>query len=383
MTPDIYRRRDLNSPVSADSAWSKPCWDRVGSGREGTKGIGTEKRNCLEGLLLAAAILSVTSLSMMSPVLADATPTYCTITNVHVSSTTPTDGSSTVVQVTTTFSLYCSGDANTVWSIQTKVFAQSSLVGTSSISSSTNQYSPSQGTADYVVHNQFDAMNYYGYGEQSPSFYVQVTVTNLSTGSLDAQQQAPFAVDTSQYPFDITQQNYCHFPALAPYFQLLPGCGGSSNYSLSNNSASSNCNLYGLPQFLQPYLPGCSGTSNTSSPTTSMTTTQTANSPLPGSPLVTSPKQATTPQTITSFNSEAPAQAILSITIAALAAFLGIAGFLRKSDRLHISRDYVRLKPLGKYCTECGLRLHPDAIRCERCGESCADTQETITFKLQ
>jgi len=327
--------------------------------------------------------MSGTSLSLVSPVLAGTTPTYCSISNVHVSSTTPTDGSSTTVRVTTTFSLYCSGDAGTVWSIQTKVYAESNLLGTSSISSSTNQYSPSQGSADYVVYNQFDAMNYYGYGEQSPSFYVQVTVTNLSTGSLDAQQQAPFAVDTSQYPFDVSQQNYCHFPALAPYFQLLPGCGGSSNNTLSYNPGSSNCNLYGLPQFLQSYLPGCSGTYNPTSSTTSTTTSQTANSPLPGSPLVTSPKQVTAPQTTAPSNSEAPAQAVLSITIAALAAFLGITGFLRKSDRLHISRDYMRLKPLGKYCTECGLRLNPNATRCDRCGELCADVQETITFKLQ
>ena len=336
----------------------------------------------MKWLLLVAAVMIMLSPSVSSLVFADSAPSFCSISNVHVSSITPTGGSSTIVQVTTAFSLYCSGNPGTVWSIQTKVFADSSLMGISSVSSSTNEYSSGQGSADYVVNNQFDAMSYYGYGEQSPSFYVQITVTNTSTGSLDAQQQTAFAVDTSQYPFDVTQQNYCHFPALSPYFQLLPGCGGSSNSTLSNASSSSTCNLYGLPQFLQPYLPGCSGTSNQSSQTEAATTTQSANSPIPGSPLVTTPKTVTAPQTTPSAPDHS-AQAILGIVIAALVSFLGMTVFLTKSSRLRLSRDYLRLRPLGKYCTECGLHLLPNATHCERCGEPCADTQETIVFKIQ
>jgi len=191
--------------------------------RAKSKGIGTEKGSCVRWLLLVLAVMALASGSNTSPVSAESTQSYCSISNVHVNSTTPTDYSSTIVRVTTTFSVYCSGSSGTVWNIQTNVYADSSLFGVSSVSSSTNQYSASLGTADYVVNNQFDAMSYYGYGEQTPSFYVQITITNLATGSLDAQQQAPFGVDTSQYPFNLAQQNYCRFPALAPYSQILPG----------------------------------------------------------------------------------------------------------------------------------------------------------------
>jgi hypothetical protein len=319
------------------------------------------------------------SASVSSPVSADSTASYCSISNVHVSSTTPTDYSSTIVRVTTTFSVYCSGSPNTVWNIRTEVYADSGLFGVSSVSSSTNQYSAGQGSADYVVNNQFDAMNYYGYGEQTPSFYVEITIINTSTGSLDAQQQTPFGVDTSQYPFNLAQQNYCRFPALSPYFQILPGCSGTANSTVSNATSSGSCNLYGLPQFLQPYLPGCAGTV---SQTVSTTTTQSANSPIPGSPLATSPKTPTTPETTATAPDVRSTQAILGIIIAALATFLGMTLILKKSIRLPVSRDHIHLKPLGKFCTECGLHLQPNATFCDRCDEPCPNEQETITFKV-
>ena len=317
--------------------------------------------------------------SGLSAASADSTPSYCSISNLHVNSTTPTDYSSTNVQVTTTFSVYCSGSPGAVWNIETKVYADSSLFGISSVSSSTNQYSYGQGSADYVVRNQFDAMDFYGYGEQTPSFYVQISVINQSTGSLDAQQQAPFGVDTSQYPFNLAQQNYCHFPVLSPFFQILPGCGGSTNITM-NSTSSGSCNLYGLPSFLQPYLPGCSGIA---SQTVSTTTTQSANPPIPGSPLTMSPKTPVIPETTASVPDYRSTQAILGIIISALVAFLGVTLILKKSVHLPFSRDNMRLKPLGKFCTECGLHLQPNAAFCERCGEPSPDGQETITFKVQ
>jgi len=316
----------------------------------------------------------------ISLVSADSTPSYCTISNIHVSSLTPTDYSSTTVHVTTSFSIYCTGSPGTVWRLQTKLFAESNLLGVNEISSSENQYSAGQGTAQYVASNQFDAMNYYGYGDQTPSLYVQITAINTSTGSLDAQQQAPFAVDTSQYPFNLNQQNYCHFPALSPYFQLLPGCGAKTNNTSNVAPSSSNCNLYGLPQFLQPYLPGCSGTSmSTSNQTT--TVTQFVNAPIAGTPL-TSPDKPSTPTGTEAVSNSQAMQAISGIIITALATFLGAALMVKKSPNL-IRNNFMRLKPQGKFCTECGMHLLPTENFCTRCGEPSPNAQETYRFRLQ
>lgn len=330
-------------------------------------------------LLLTIAVLTVTSTSAGAWVSGDYTPSYCEISNVHVSSITPTDYSSTIVKVTTTFSFYCSGGTpGTVWDIQTRVYAQSSLVGVSPISGSMNQYSFGQGTAQYVVNNQFDAMNYYGYGDQTPSLYVQITAINSSTGSLDAQQQAPFAVDTSQYPFNLAQQNYCHFPGLSQFFQLLPGCGaGSVNSTVSTVStqavpSTSNCNTFGLPQFLQPYLPGCGGTGNkTVAPNQSSSPqlpTQQAGSPL------TSPNTLPTPAA-TATAHDRSIQAVLGIIISALATLLVVTVILKRPTRR-------RARLQGKFCPACGIHLQATANFCGRCGEPCPDDQETYFFRL-
>ena len=313
---------------------------------------------------------------------ADSTPSYCSISNVHVNSVTPTGYSSTTIQVTTMFSIYCSGSPGTVWSIQTKVYAESNLLGVNGVSTSVNQYSSSQETAQYVVNNKFDAMSYYGYGDQTPSFYVQITAINTSTGSLDAQQQAPFAVDTSQYPFNLAQQNYCHFPALSPYFQLLPGCGGTANSTASAVPSSSNCNLYGLPQFLQPYLPGCAGTSNQSVNQTLSSTqsAQTVNAPIAGSPLTSSDKLATPTATAQSPDGRST-EAISGIIVMALATFLGVTLIMKKSPAL-AHYNHVRLKPQGKFCTECGMHLLPTESFCNRCGEPSPDARETYKFQV-
>ena len=237
-------------------------------------------------ILLTVTITAIAFGSATSVVSGVETPSYCVINNVHVSSITPRDSSSTIVSVTTTFLISCaSGTPGTVWDVQTRLYAESSLLGVNSVSSSENQYTLGQGTIQYAVNSQFDAMSYYGYGEQTPSFYVKITATNTSTGSLDAQQEVPFAVDTSQYPFNVSQQNYCHFPGLSQYFQLLPGCGASSaNSTVSTAPSSSNCNTYGLPEFLQPYLPGCQATENVTAPSSESSSpllpTQQSNSPL-------------------------------------------------------------------------------------------------------
>jgi hypothetical protein len=329
-------------------------------------------------LLLVALVIAMTSASAASLVYGDYTPSYCVISNVHVSSVTPKDYSSTIVRVTTTFSFYCSGGTpSTVWDIQTRLYAESSLLGVSSIStsSSVNQYSFGQGTAQYVVNNQFDAMSYYGYGEQTPSFYVQITAINTSTGSLDAQQQAPFAVDTSQYPFNLAQRNYCHFPVLSQFFQLLPGCGaGSVNSTVSTSSSTSSCNNLGLPQFLQQYLPGCGGTGNeTTAPSQSSSPQVPAqkpgSSPTPPNTLATPPAAAAV--------QDRSNEAILGIIILGLAAFLVATLVLKRQ-----TRGRARLKPQGRFCPACGNHLQATANFCGKCGQACPDDQETYTFRL-
>jgi hypothetical protein len=329
-------------------------------------------------LLLAIAVIAISSASATSFVYGDYTPSYCVISNVHVSSITPKDYSSTIVRVTTTFSFYCSGGTpGTVWDIQTKLYAASSLLGTSSIStsSSVNQYSFGQGTAQYVANNQFDAMTYYGYGEQTPSLYVQINAINTSTGSLDAQQQAPFAVDTSQYPFNVAQQNYCNFPVLSQFFKLLPGCGaGSANSTVSTVSSTSSCNNLGLPQFLQPYLPGCGGTTSETVATSQSSSTplpaqQPGSSPTPASTLATAPASAAL--------QDRSVEAIWGIIISGLAAFLVAALILRRQ-----TGSRARLKPQERFCPACGTHLQATANFCGNCGQACPDNQETYTFRL-
>ena len=310
---------------------------------------------------------------------ADYSTSYCVISNVHVSSTAPHDYSSTTVQVTTTFSFYCSGGTpGTVWNIRTEIYAQSNLVGVSSISTSSPviQYSFGQGTAQYIATNQFDAMTYYGYGEQTPSLYVQITAINTSTGSLDAQQQAPFAVDTSQYPFNLAQQNYCHFPVLSQFFQLLPGCGaGSANSTVSTAPSSSNCNTYGLPQFLQAYLPGCGGTDNSTAASDQSSSPQDTS----GNPSI-SGNQFTAPGTLSSSATTAAydrsIEAISAIIISALATCLMSALILER--RTH---RRIRLKLQGKFCSACGIHLEPTANFCSRCGKTIHDDQDTRFFQ--
>jgi hypothetical protein len=325
-------------------------------------------------LLLTVAVLTATSAAAASSVSGDNTPSYCVISNVHVNSITPNDYSSTIVQVTTAFSLDCSGGTpGTVWNIETRVYTESSLLGVSPLStSSLNQYSSGQGTAQYVVTNSFDAMNYYGYGEQTPSFYVQITAINTSTGSLDAQQKAQFAVDTSQYPFNLAQQNYCHFPGLSQYFQFLPGCGATSsaNSTIPATPSSSNCNVTGLPQFFQPYLPGCGGTENESAaPAT------------PGNPL-TQPSSAPTLALRTSAHDRS-IESVLGIIILGLATCLIVPMILKRPTPHPASHYRARTEPQGKFCTACGDHLQATANFCSKCGEACPSTEDTYSFKLQ
>jgi hypothetical protein len=338
------------------------------------------KRPLARMLLLTLVVITVTSASTTSFVHGDYAPSYCVISNVHVSSITPKDYSSTIVLVTTTFSFYCSGGSpDAVWDIQTRVYAESNLVGVNSISTSNsvNRYSFGQGTAQYVINNQFDAMSYFGYGEQTPSFYVQITAINTSTGSLDAQQQTPFAVDTSQYPFNVAQQNYCHFPVLSQFFQLLPGCGaGSVNSTVSTVSSTSRCNNLGLPQFLQPYLPGCGGTGNeTVAP--SQSSSPQAPAQQPGSS-VASPNSLASPAA-TAAVQDRSIEAVLGIIISGLAAFLVAILILKRQTRRR-----ARLKPQEELCPACGAHLQATANFCGRCGQarSDADDQETYTFRL-
>ncbi len=333
-------------------------------------------------LLLTIAVLTVSSTSAGSFVYGDYTPSYCVISNVHVSTITPNDYSSTIVKVTTTFSFSCSGGTpGTVWNIQTKVFSESNLLGVSSVSSSVTQYSFGQGTTQFVVNSQFDAMSYYGYGDQTPSFYVQITAINSSTGSLDAQQQAPFAVDTSQYPFNLAQQNYCHFPILSQYFQFLPGCGaGTVSSTTTTVSSSSNCNVPGLPQFYRQYLPGCGGSGNETVAPSESSSSQPAAQQIP----VTSPD--TTPNTSPKLATnttvlDRSTESVLGITILALVAFLVPLFLLKRSGRLAFHNP-VRLEPQGKFCTECGNLIQATADKCWKCGEACPDDQETYQFQL-
>ena len=305
-------------------------------------------------------------------------PSYCAISDVHVSSITPTDYSSTTVQVISSFSVSCAGaPEGTVWNIETKVYSESNLVGVALLSSSENQYSYGQGNAQYVVNNHFNAMNYYGYGEQTPAFYVQITAINTSTGSLDAQEQVPFAVDTSQYPFDLTQQNYCQFPGLSQFFQLLPGCGGSTNNTSNPGTTSSNCNTYGLPQFLQPYPPGCSGTTNP--PTVSNeSSTQQIVVQEPGNSL----SQPNTSPALTSnvlSNSGRSIEVVSAIIVTALGTLL--AAVLVNLTRFR-TFFHARLRASRKFCTTCGLRLESSANFCDRCGEPCQYEKDLVTFHI-
>jgi hypothetical protein len=216
-------------------------------------------------------------------------------------------------------------------------------------------------------------MRYYGYGEQTPSLYVQITATNTSTGSLDAQQQAPFAVDTSQYPFNVAQQNYCNFPGLSEFFRLLPGCGASSANSTANTApTSSNCNTYGLPQFLQPYLPGCGGAGNGAVPQS-----QTPSQQIPVTPSNAFPTLATTPG-----HDNWSMQAILGIIISTLATFLFASLILKKSNRLRASYLRTHLKLQRRVCSTCGTHLQPTANFCSRCSQPCPDHQQTSLYTL-
>ncbi|HMK82537.1 MAG TPA: hypothetical protein VK503_02350 [Candidatus Bathyarchaeia archaeon] len=298
------------------------------------------------------------------------------------------------------FSLSCSGGTpGTVWNIQTKVYAESSLVGVSLISGSVNHYSFGQGTAQYVVNNSFDAMKYYGYGEQTPSLYVQITATNTSTGSLDAQQQAPFAVDTSQYPFDVSQQNYCNFPGLSEYFRLLPGCGASSaNNTVNIAPTSSNC-TYGLPQFFQPYLPGCGGTGNGVVPQSqtpnqqSATQQQSCNPSNPTQCQTMSAQQPLTENTLNPSNAfpgrattpgydNRSMQAVFGIITSAIATFFIASLILKKSTRFQTSYFRTHLKLEGRFCSACGIRLQPRVSFCSRCGEPCPGNKESTSYVL-
>ena len=319
-------------------------------------------------VLLVAATIAISAPSGSS-VFAEDSPSYCEITDVHVNSVTPTDYSSTYVQVTVSFSVSCSGgNDGTVWDIRTNVYAESNLLGVTPLSTSDKQYAFGQGTVQYVVNSQIDAMSYYGYGEQTPSFYVKITAINTSTGSLDAQEQVPFAVDTSQYPFDLTQSNYCHFPGLSQFFQLLPGCGASNNATTSATTPP-NCNSYGLPQFFQQYLPGCSGT--TSQPTI---TNQSSAQQVPVQEPVNSLPQ---PNTSPSLSANTPSlsyrtvEAISGIVIAAILALVGTVLVMSRLGRLRVSRYVVLVRSQVKFCTACGLQLEPSANFCARCGKSC------------
>jgi hypothetical protein len=249
-------------------------------------------------------------------------------------------------------------------------------VGLSSIStSSVNEYSYGQRTTQYVINNQFDAMTYYGYGEQTPSLYVQITAINTTTGSLDAQQQAPFAVDTSQYPFNLAQQNYCHFPVLSQFFQLLPGCGaGSVNDTVSTVSSTSSCNNLGLPQFLQPYLPGCGGTGNETVAASQSLSTQLPAQQPGGSP--TSPNTLATSPATAMVQDRSP-EAISGIIISGIAAFFVATLILKRQTGRR-----ARLKPQEKLCPACGTHLQTTANFCGRCGQACPDDQETYKFQL-
>ena len=328
-------------------------------------------------LLLILAVMAVTSVFTAIPVFADNGSSSCVIGDVHVSSITPTGYSSTMVQVTTSFSVYCSnGVQGTIWNIQTKVYAESNLLGITPVASSENRYSMGQGTQQYVVNSQFDAMSYYGYADQTPSFYVQITVINHSTGSLDAQQQVPFAVDTSQYPFTLTQPNYCKFPGLSQFFQLLPGCGGSSGNGATNTSTTpNNCATYGLPQFLEPYLPGCSGTGNTTP------SNQSANQ----QPAVQYPGNQVTPNTPTTPQANTPSsgldsrsiEVLSAIAIAALASCLSAALIAQQATRLRAFYDRIGRK---RFCARCGTRLEPNAAYCYCCGEAWPEDPDKLTF---
>jgi hypothetical protein len=331
-------------------------------------------------LLVTIAFMIVTSVLSASLASADYTPSYCVISDVHVSSLAPTGYSSTVVHVTITFSVYCTGGSpSTVWDIQTRVYAESNLIGVTAVSSSENQYSSEQGTARYVVNTQFDAMSYYGYGEQTPSFYVQITAINTSTGALDGQQQAPFAVDTSQYPFNLAQQNYCNFPGLSQFFKLLPGCGGSANSTVSTAPTSGNCNTFGLPQFLQPYLPGCGGTGS-ETVASNQSSSQQLPVQQPGSSL-TPPSASSSPGPNTPTRDRSN-EAILGIIVSALASCLVVVLVTRNPTRFRVFHSRAGLNSRGKFCPACGMRLQVTANFCGRCGEACPHDQENLTFRL-
>jgi hypothetical protein len=241
-----------------------------------------------------------------------------------------------------------------------------------------NQYSFGQGTTEFIVNNQFDAMKYYGYGDQTPLFYVQITAINSSTGSLDAQQQAPFAVDTSQYPFNLAQQNYCNFPGLSQYFQLLPGCGASTVNSATPASSSSNCNVAGLPQFYQRYLPGCGGSGNESSSQPGQQATPASPVASPNTALNTSPDLATN----TTVHDRSVESVLGIITLALAVAVFLVLLILKKRSRHPAFCHPAGLEPQGKCCAECGNQIQAADDFCWKCGEACADDQDTVLFRL-
>ena len=332
-----------------------------------TKTRSARKHSFSSVAVFAVVVMIMLVSSAASFVSADYTPSYCVISDVHVNSITPTGYSSTIVQVIVTFYVSCTGGtAGTLWDIQTKVYAESNLVGVTTLSSSDNQYSYGQGNVQYVVKNKFDAMNYYGYGEQTPSFYVTITAINTSTGSLDAQDEAPFAVDTSQYPFNLVQQNYCNFPGLSQFFQLLPGCGGLTNSTLSPGQTSSNCNTFGLPQFFQQFLPSCS-TSETESSNES--SNQEPSAQQPGSSL-NPPSMSPSVVTNTSDFSQDSLEWISGIIVAASATFLVAILVAIRTGQITRSQIHTRRRQQGKFCTACGMRLEASQNFCGRCGEA-------------
>ena len=331
-----------------------------------TKTRSARKRYFSSVAILAVVVMIMLVSSATSFVSADYAPSYCVISDVHVNSISPVGYTSTIVQVIVTFYISCTGGiAGTVWDIQTKVNAESNLVGVTTLSSSDNQYSYGQGNVQYVVNNKFDAMNYYGYGEQTPSFYVTITAINTSTGSLDAQEEAPFAVDTSQYPFNLVQQNYCNFPGLSQFFQLLPGCGGLTNSTISPGQASSNCNTFGLPQFFQQFLPSCS----TSETEPSNESSNQPSAQQPGSSLN---PPGTSPLVVTNAShfSEDSLEWISGIIVAASATFLVAILVAIRTGQITQSDFHTRRRRQGKFCTACGMCLEASQNFCGRCGEA-------------
>ena len=319
-------------------------WSEKTAWRVITKTGSAQERSFISAAAFAVVVMVIVLASATPFAYGQNAPSYCVISDVHVSTIAPSGYTSTIVQVTTTFYVSCTGGTQgTVWDIQTKVYAESNLVGVSTLSGSDNQYSYGQGNVQYVVNNEFDAMNYYGYGEQTPSFYVKITAINTSTGSLDAQEEAPFAVDTSQYPFNLVQQNYCNFPGLSQFFQQdLPGCSvGNSGTEPSNESSNQQ------PLAQQP------------------------GSALPAPTI--SPSVATNQSQF----SDDSIEWISGIIIAASATFLAAILVSIRTRQLTRSYFHARRQRRGKFCTACGLQLQASQNFCGRCGQPSTMFEDT------